>query len=404
MLDAGGLLWFLGGSIGYVVVGYPACVAVLSRIRPRPIQTENAWHPTISVVIAAHNEGDVLGPKIDTVRRAACGSDRLQILVVDDASTDDTVAVAQTAGAQVLSVPHRVGKSEAINRGVRESTGDIVVLSDASAMLDPVALRALVAPLGDPTVGVVSGAIDYRGTNRAASGARWYWRYEDRIRRWETASGSTVGVNGNLFAFRRADFEPLPPGTVNDEFTIAMRIAARGDRVVYAPNARCTDAASVDLNAERARRSRISAGRVQALRGPLSGLWRRPVLGWRVGSHKALRLALPFLVMAAALLVPLHWWQAAHRPGTHGWRRLVRLDRPFADALVAAESAVAGATAVAILAERRHAHLPSVLRVLAYAAHTAAATATGAVRGARGRQSATWTTGNATRAPRRGTI
>jgi biofilm PGA synthesis N-glycosyltransferase PgaC len=304
----------------------------------------------------------------------------------------------------VVTRAERAGKSAAVNAGMTAVSGEVVVLSDASALLCQGSITALVRPLSDPSVGVVSGSISYGVSDggAASSGARRYWAFEDRLRQWESASGSTVGVNGNLFAFRRADFTALPPGTVNDEFTIAMRIAATGLRVVYDGEARCTDVASTDLAAERRRRTRISAGRVQALTGPAAVLWTRPSLAFRVGSHKALRLVVPFALGVAVVLAPVHWLASGRRVPRTGWGRVAHLDRPLAGLIVGAEAAIGLATVTAVLAERRGRRLPVPLRLLGFAAHSAAAGAVGAVRGVRGRQSVLWRTGAETRDPTKG--
>ena len=226
-------------------------------------------------------------------------------MVVDDGSDDGTAALAErfvARGLRLLRQPRRVGKMAATARGMREASGDIVVLSDASALLEVDALRVAMRYFADSQVGVVSGRIKLFETGAAVErSAGIYWRYEDLLRQWESLSGTTVGVNGNFFAFRRELCPRLAPSTINDEFTIAMRIAAEGHRVIYAPDVVAFDLPSPTMTEERARRARIGAGRYQALIGTglLSLRW--PELSFRLASHKLSRAVAPLFLLGLAL-------------------------------------------------------------------------------------------------------
>jgi hypothetical protein len=261
-------LRFATGAIVYVIVGYPIAAAALSILRPRPVARGDGT-PTVSVIIACHNEVDVIGSKLANLCAIDYPSDLLEIVVVDDGSTDGTAEVAGPLlrGARLHRLPIRGGKAAAVNAGAAVTRGDIIVLSDATALLDSSALRELVRGFTDDEVGVISGRMTHHttGIGRAID---LYWRYEDMLRSWETASGSTVGVNGNLFAVRRCDFEPLPAETVNDELTIALRVGAAGKRVIFEPRARVVDLPSQSMREEQGRRARMTAGRIQSVFGP----------------------------------------------------------------------------------------------------------------------------------------
>jgi hypothetical protein len=398
---AAALTWFGLGATAYVAFGYPLLVGAAARLRPRPVRRDPDALPSVSLLIPAHNEGDVLGPKLAGIDRIDYPPDRLEVIVVDDGSTDDTASVARSARARpcrVVDVRPRRGKSVAVNRGVAAATGDVIILSDASAELEPGAVRAIVAPFADPSIGAVSGTIHYRDpSGRSAPPANVYWRYEDALRRWESASGSTVGVNGNLFAFRRATYQPLPDGTVNDEFTIAMRVAAAGARVVYEP-----DAISVDIAAgarvEAERRTRITAARFQSLFGPGRSVWRRPGVAFRVVSHKLLRGALPAVGLAtlagSGMLVALGRGPAAPTVA----RRIARLDRPFAELLVAVPLCVIAAAGLGAAMERKGRRIPRPLALARYVVAVNTGALRGLVRAPVRRPDATWRTGREVRA------
>ena len=134
--------------------------------------------------------------------------------------------------------------------------------SDANNRYTATSASAIVAPFADPDVGVVTGrkVID-DGTGRPldrAEGA--YWRYEAKLREWESASGSTTGVNGEMIAFRRTAFPTAPDGTMNEDFVQAMMAASAGWRVVYARDAVSLERASATSSDELTRRSRLVTG------------------------------------------------------------------------------------------------------------------------------------------------
>lgn len=313
--------WSGLGLLGYVTVGYPALMIGLGRCLPER-RRGPATLPPVSVVVAAHNEQRAIGAKLTSLASSDYPSDLVQVLVSDDGSTDGTLHAARSAdtGAEVITGPRRQGKAVALNRGVARARHPIVVFSDAENLLAPHALTALVEPFSDPDVGAVTGRVLLRGGDEQVSGGdRWYWRYEHEVRRGEARAGSVTGVSGALLAVRRELVGTLPPGLVNDDFYLAMRVARQGRRVDYAPEAVTTELSASSMRDEQVRRRRISAGRWQSLVYGRSLLpWRRPVVLWQVLSHKYLRLLLPLAVVAGpagGLAQVAGRWIQGHRAG-----------------------------------------------------------------------------------------
>src|SRR5262249_21356097 len=152
-------------------------------------------------LIAARDEQAVIGAKLDSVLAQRWPPSRLEVLVIDDGSSDDTAAVVEqrrthaTRGAviRLVRMERSGGKALALNRGAAEATGEVLVLTDARQPLCEGALAALVATLGDSSVGAVSGELELPGEG---GGLALYRRLDDQLRRWEAATGSTVGVTG----------------------------------------------------------------------------------------------------------------------------------------------------------------------------------------------------------------
>ncbi len=202
----------------------------------------------------------------------------LQIVVVAD--DYPTYTAAKTTTAEVHVANERRGKPSAINDGVAMCVHDIVVLNDANTRLSDDALAMMVRHFQDATVGAVAGA--KRVTDPA--GQQYYWRFEDWLKRAESARGTTIGLVGELLAIRRNLFTPMPSGVVNDDLWLALDVTERHQRIVYEPCAFTTEEASPGLAAEWERRTRVVAGTLRVLRhrpgslipgvGPVAGqIW-----------------------------------------------------------------------------------------------------------------------------------
>jgi biofilm PGA synthesis N-glycosyltransferase PgaC len=295
------LTFVFAGLVFYVYVGYPALVTLLGSLVRFRTKARPDFIPHLSLVIAAYNEEDCIGKKLDNSLVLTYPKEKLQIIVVADGSEDRTAEIVcgyADRGVRLLHDPNRMGKSAALNRAVSECVGDVVVFSDANAMYDKGAVLALARHFADPTVGCVSGSktVTKGGVGQAES---VYWRYESHIRKMETACGSTVGVVGEINAVRRSLFAPIASGVINDDAFLALHFLAAGRRVIYEPSAVSVEAPSASAADESLRRRRIIAGRYQLLfsRQTWKGLRGFPLFA--LISHKFFRLLLPFFMLLA---------------------------------------------------------------------------------------------------------
>jgi cellulose synthase/poly-beta-1,6-N-acetylglucosamine synthase-like glycosyltransferase len=344
------LFWLSVGLLGYLFAGYPILARIKAALHSRPTR-RLPIEPAVSVVVAAHNEGDRIAARIANLLALDYPADRLEILIGSDGSTDDTARRACDAAdprVQVMAFGTRRGKPAVINDLVAAAAGDIIVFADARQSFDPAAVRALVANFGDQQVGGVSGELVMTTNHRSAAigkGAAFYWRYEKLIRSTESRGGSLVGATGAIYAIRRALFEPLPEDTILDDVLIPMRIVRRGFRVVFEPRARAYDSAPQDDRNELGRRVRTIGGTFQLLsreRWLMSPL--RNPLWLETMSHKALRLMLPVLLMVALVT------------------NAILIGRPFFQWLMAAQVVFYGA-ALAGFVYRRSDRRPMMLSV-----------------------------------------
>jgi biofilm PGA synthesis N-glycosyltransferase PgaC len=313
-----GALWGCLLLAGYHFVVYPALLLLVRPWLARPVLRGQAL-PRASVVIAAFNEASVIAEKIEAT--LSLDYPDLEIIVVSDGSDDATEAIASSyepRGVWTVSMPERQGKARALARGVELTCGEILVISDANAFPEPSALRHLIAPFSDPSVGCVSGRVRPHVSGKrsaVAASEAVYWRYEDAIKEAESAIWSATGVVGSLMAVRRSLYEPVPTGIINDDAYLMMSVMRSGKRVIYEPGARCSRHASRQSADEIGRRKRIAAGRWQLMLDPRLWPWNAPVTVLMLTSHKLLRLLLPFLMVGLTMSTVLallsggrFWW------------------------------------------------------------------------------------------------
>ncbi len=279
----------------YAYFGYPLLLHVVGRLRRRPALTPAKRLPKATLVIAAWNEEDVIGEKLENSLSQTYPEDLLDVVVVSDGSTDatDTIVAdyaARTKRVTLLRTSGRQGKSSALNLGIPTATGEIVVLTDANAMFSPDAIASLVRPFGDSRVGAVSGQLQYAAGGGVGEGESVYWRYEQRVKRAESALGSLLGANGSIYAVRRELFRPLLPRDV-DDFRIPYEALLRGAYAVLEPAARSTEPTAGKLWAEYRRKVRIMATAIPMMLGLIGPTLARGrlLLLWQLISHKVLR-------------------------------------------------------------------------------------------------------------------
>jgi cellulose synthase/poly-beta-1,6-N-acetylglucosamine synthase-like glycosyltransferase len=300
--------WSCVIGVTYAYVGYPAIVSIVSRLfgrDPTPSVQGDDEPPRVALLIAAHNEADVIESRIEDALALAYPRNRLQIVIASDGSDDGTVEICRRYGDRItlLAFPQRRGKAAVLNDAVARLDADVVVLSDANTFMDPAALHHLVRWFRDPAVGVVCGRLVLTDPRSGRNVDSLYWRYETHLKRCEARLDALLGANGAIYAIRRALFPALPPGTAVDDFVVPLLAKLRtGCRVLYENDAVAREESAPELRGEFRRRARIGAGGFQAL----GALWPllQPRHGWTAfafWSHKVLRWVCPFLMLGALL-------------------------------------------------------------------------------------------------------
>jgi poly-beta-1,6-N-acetyl-D-glucosamine synthase len=299
--------WLAFGIIFYAYFGYPIIIFLLSSFfcpkQETEVKKNNTW-PYVSLLIAAYNEEKVIGPKIENCLVLDYPKDLLDVWIASDGSSDNTnnivrKYVSANNNIHLLEFP-RTGKSSILNKAMKSMKGEIVVFSDANTEYSTDALKKLVKHFEKPDVGCVSGRLFYRNPGKTISGKgeSLYWKYETTLKVMESALGYVAGANGAIYAVRRDLFEPFPPRTINDDFTLSMKIVKKGYKSIYEGNAAVYEDVAPTMESEFNRHVRDGAGHYIAIVHLLGLL--NPFLGLRsfiYWSHRIFRWMVPFLLI-----------------------------------------------------------------------------------------------------------
>lgn len=309
------LFWASLGLVLYVYVGYPALAFVMGKVFRRAV-AKAPIEPTVTIVIAAYNEHRHIAATIENKLALDYPPDKLSIIVVSDESTDGTDDIVARYAREypervrLLRQTPRNGKTSALNLAMPLATGEIVVFSDANSLYDRGALRALVANFADPSVGYVTGRIEYAnaGSSAIGGGSSKFMSYEHLLRLQETLIGSVVGVDGGIDAVRRSLYRPMRHDQLPD-FVLPLRVVEQGYRVVYSPDALLVEEALTKDRDEFRMRVRVALRALWALfdMRALFNFGRFGMFSWQLLSHKALRylafIPLGLLFVATIVLV-----------------------------------------------------------------------------------------------------
>ncbi len=306
--------WVATALLVWIYLLYPLLAAAWARVRTfRPVPAEDRLPALVSVGLAVHDGAADIDRRLTDILAQAVPFP-IEIIVASDGSTDATsTIVAERQGSEsrlrLLELP-RVGQAAAQAAIFREASGDIVVLTDVETQFEPGCLAALVEPLGDSRIGCVTGVLGwYDEGTLTASHEGLYWRYEQRVRAWESDAGWLTAATGALLAARRSLLRPVPPHASLDQM-LPLLARQQGLSVVVNPLARGIDRPTAGRAEQFASRTRIATQGIEAnLRMTLRILpWRVPGSFLAIWSHKILRWATPYLagvLLAASSLAYL---------------------------------------------------------------------------------------------------
>ena len=290
MLALAIIFWTSLGLIVWTHFGYPLFMGLLARLRPRPVARAEI-EPSVVLVVAAHDEEDVIGRRLENLLALDYPAAKLEIVVASDGSADRTNEIVSEIAAREPRVQllacERGGKTLAQNRAVRETKSELLAFTDANTEWAPDALRKLAQNFADEDVAYVSGELQLTasdGSNREGL----YWRYELWLRSNESKLGSITAGNGAIYAVRRSDYLESASITGHD-FGLPFRMVQRKRRAVFEPRALALEKESRDMEDEFGRKVRMIS---RAVRHVYNGSLLHPVppiYALELFSHRLLR-------------------------------------------------------------------------------------------------------------------
>jgi len=307
------IFWISIFLIVYTFVGYGFVLYFLVKIKRLFVKPflfkKEVLLPTVTILIAAYNEEDIIIEKITNTLDLNYPKDKLQVIFITDGSSDQTAdKIRGFDEVMLLHKDLRAGKMAAIKRAIPFIEGEITVFTDANTFLNKDAILELVKHYQNAKVGAVAGEkrIMVEETADASSaGEGFYWKYESKLKKWDYELYSNVGAAGELFSIRTALYQPVESDTIIDDHMIAMRIAEKGFIIAYEPEAYAMETASADVKEELKRKIRIAAGGIQSILRlkQAANPFHNPVFTFQYISHRVLRWTItPFLLFLVFIL------------------------------------------------------------------------------------------------------
>jgi cellulose synthase/poly-beta-1,6-N-acetylglucosamine synthase-like glycosyltransferase len=303
------VFWASVGLILYAHVGYPVLLGLLAWLRDRTPRTRARVRtrmppddelPSVSVIVAAYAEQDVIAERVANIRALDYPAQLVELIIACDGSPDETAVRAREAGADVVLELPRGGKIRAQDAAVERARGDIVAFSDANVTWQPDALRRLMAPFADAQVGYVCGEVQLVDAATGSNQEGLYWRYELALRALESRVRSVTGGNGAIYATRREAYLVVDP-IMGHDLSFPFNMVKRGWLALAVREAQASEKMVPTIEGEFARKRRMMSHTwpIVVRGGMLSPRGYDPLYALMIVSHRILRYLTPFLHVIA---------------------------------------------------------------------------------------------------------
>ena len=308
--------WIFFFIFFYTYIGYALLLFLfywLKKVNSKKKKNiaEDKFEPEVCLFVTAFNEKDYIEQKVANSFALDYPKNKVQYLWITDGSDDGTPELLKNyPELEVHHLPERRGKMHAMNRGMKFVKAPIIIFSDSNTVLGKQSIREIISQFKNPKVGCVAGEkriVESETDAAAGAGERMYWKFESWVKNMDAGLNSAVGAVGELFAIRTELFEEVETDTILDDFIISLRIAQRGYKIAYTPNAFAEETASLNVNEELKRKIRIAAGGIQSivrLKGLLNP-FKYGMLTWQYISHKVLRWTIAPLSLFAVFVLNL---------------------------------------------------------------------------------------------------
>lgn len=253
--------------IFWAMIGYPLSLFFIGKVLDVPsLEKDFTYEPTVTLMIVAHNEEKVIYNKLLNALQLDYPRHNLEILVSSDNSTDKTneivtefIKAHPEHRIRLYEVKERRGKTNAQNEAAKTVTSEILVMTDANAMLDPNAIREIVASFADENVAYVTGQLCYVNSDSSitSESESRYWQWDLKMREIESRLHSVTAGNGAIYACRTKDYYDFNPIRCHDS-AMPLHYVLQGKRAVYNKDAIAYERAGEVVEDEFKRKVRMS--------------------------------------------------------------------------------------------------------------------------------------------------
>jgi cellulose synthase/poly-beta-1,6-N-acetylglucosamine synthase-like glycosyltransferase len=306
---------------------YYILFTIIASVRASPaIKRQNTLN--VSYIIPTYNEERTIRQKIESLREIQAH----QIIVVDSGSTDATPSIlreyANLQYIDYIQEGQRKGKATALNKAFSAAKGEIVLITDADAVVPIKSIQELLQNFADENIGGVGGGVvEVKNTDLDAIdfASISFMKARETFRILEGNLDSVPFTEGSLVAFRQNLVSTLPSDTISDDMELVLIVREKGYRVVFEPNAVALGVVNPNFWARMKRKIRHQIGSIQAIARHRNMLFNKKYgyFGTVIMPFHAFRLLIqPYLVFSSIILgiiyleelinvfhaVPLYLW------------------------------------------------------------------------------------------------
>jgi len=287
---------------------YPFSIYIIQLFFKKNYLSDLNHFPIVSIIISVYNEEKVISKTITNFCEQDYPRDKFEILIGSDGSTDNTDSIVamlsnQYSNIKLISFEKRRGKKFVVNDLVNQSSGEILVFSDANTIYNKNAIKHLVKYYADQRVGGVSGRLelvtDYDTTERSNKEGT-YWKYESWLKDCEGKLGILIGANGGIYSIKKEFFIPMPSdvSVVDDLFT-SLKVLEQGKDFLYCKAALANETVAPSVKWEFDRKVRIIPRCFDTLKEVKKILFSKSMLlSYAIWSHKVIRWLTPLFFIS----------------------------------------------------------------------------------------------------------
>ena len=259
------LFWISIFMIFWANIGYPISILILGKIIKRKNKTIANNEKSISIIITAHNEEKVIQQKLENVISLDYPKEKVEIIVTSDNSTDKTNEIVKefiknhpTENIKLYKVKKRMGKTNAQNEAIKIAQIDILIMTDANAIIKKDAIKELVKSFGE-NISYVTGKLEYINgdLSETSNSEKQYWDLDTKIRDIESNIQTITAGNGALYACIRKEYYNFKPIQCHDS-AMPLYYALKGKRAIANHKAIAYEKAGENTKDEYKRKVRMS--------------------------------------------------------------------------------------------------------------------------------------------------